>query len=216
MIRMAVVAAALAAGLMLAGCTQSVVLFNGQNLNGWTTYVQDETVDPAAIWSVRDGVLRCEGQPFGYIRTVESYSNYVLELEWRWPEEPTNSGVLLHAVGPDKIWPQCIEAQLRHERAGDIVTIQPGSTVTVNCVRYQPEGDSIFNRAPRPQSSSEYEPGRWNHYKIVCRGEQLDIYVNGVHQNSATDVWPSAGAIGLQSEGSPIEFRNIQLRRLEP
>ena len=197
------------------GCAQRVALFNGQNLDGWTTYVRDDAVDASEVWSVQNGVLRCEGQPFGYVRTIESYSDYILELQWRWTGEPTNSGVLLHTIGEDKIWPQCIEAQLKHESAGDFVTIQPGSTVTVNGVRYQPEGDSIFNVAPKQHPSNEHPPGQWNTYRIICRGDRIDLYVNGVHQNRAFNVWPSEGAIALQSEGSPIEFRNIVLTPLK-
>jgi len=204
----------LAAALVMGGCTQRVALFNGENLDGWKTYVQDDAAEPEAVWSVHDGVLHCKGTPTGYIRTVESYSDYILELEWRWPEEPTNSGVLLHTIGEDKIWPQCIEAQLKHQNAGDLVTIQPGSIITVNGVRYQPEGESIFKIVPKKDSSSENPVGQWNHYKIVCKGETIDLYVNGVHQNRAFNVWPSAGAICLQSEGSPIEFRNIVLTPL--
>ncbi len=205
----------LGATAMLSGCTQPAALFNGQTLDGWTTYVQDDAVNPATVWSVRDGVLRCEGKPNGYIRTTGSYSNYILQLEWRWPETPTNSGVLLHATGEDKLWPQCIEAQLKHLSAGDLVTIQPGSTVTVNGVVHQPEG-SIFKIVPKRLPTSEHFGGRWNRYKIVCRGNTIDLYVNGVHQNSAVDVQPSEGAICLQSEGSPIEFRNIVLLPLKP
>ena len=207
--------AGMAMVLMLGGCTQRIALFNGENLDGWKTYVQDGAADPAQVWSVQDGVLRCEGKPFGYIRTVESYSDYSLELEWRWPDEPTNSGVLLHTLGEDKIWPQCIEAQLKHENAGDFVTIQPGSTVVVNGVRYQSEGESIFNVVPKRHSSSEHAPGQWNRYRIICTGGRIDLYVNGVHQNTAFNVWPSSGAICLQSEGSPIEFRNIVLTPLK-
>ena len=202
-----------AAALMLGGCSRQATLFNGQNLDGWHAYVQDNAADPAQVWSIRDGVLRCEGKPTGYIRTVESYSNYILDLEWRWPETPTNSGVLLHTVGDDKIWPQCIEAQLQHANAGDFVTIQPGSTVTVNGVRYQPE-DRIFKVVPKRTGSSENPPGRWNAYKIICRDDRIDLFVNGIHQNTALNVWPTAGAICLQSEGSPIEFRNIVLTPL--
>ncbi len=200
----------LVVGMTLTGCANRVVLFNGQNLDGWKPFLQDDSVATADVWSVRDGVLRCEGQPFGYIRTVESYSNYTLHLEWRWPETPTNSGVLLHATGDDKIWPQCIEAQLKHLSAGDFVTLQPGSTVTVNGVAYQPEG-SIFKIIPKRLPTSEKFQGQWNRYKIVCRNNTIDLYVNGVHQNNAVDVRPSEGAIALQSEGSPIEFRNIYL-----
>lgn len=213
--RFAVSAGVLVLGLMLGGCAQRVALFNGENLNGWTPFLADDTVDPATVWSVRDGVLRCEGQPNGYIRTVGAYSDYTLLLEWRWPETPSNSGVLLHATGEDKLWPQCIEAQLKHLSAGDLVTIQPGSTVTVNDVAYQPEG-SIFKIIPKRLPTSEKLAGNWNRYKIVCKGDTINLYVNGVHQHSATHVSPAAGAICLQSEGSPIEFRNIVLTPLKP
>lgn len=215
MIRQAAGIGILAMALAAGGCSRQVVLFNGENLDGWTTYVKDDAVDASEVWSVKDGVLRCEGQPFGYVRTVGNYADYMLELEWRWPENPTNSGVLLHVIGEDKIWPQCIEAQLRHERAGDFVAIQPGSTVTVNTIQYQPEGDSIFKVVPKMHPSSENPPGQWNTYRIICRGNTIDLYVNGVHQNRANHVWPSAGAIALQSEGSPIEFRNIVLTPLQ-
>lgn len=210
---MAIIAIA-AAAMVFGGCAQQVALFNGETLDGWEAYVQDNAADPSQVWSVRDGLLRCEGKPTGYLRTVESYSDYILEVEWRWPETPTNSGVLLHVVGDDKIWPQCIEAQLQHTNAGDFVTIQPGSTVTVNGVRYQPE-DRIFKVVAKREPSSENPPGQWNVYRIVSAEDRIDLYVNGVHQNRAFHVWPSAGAIGLQSEGSPIEFRRVVLTPLK-
>ena len=206
---------ALAAVFLVIGCTPPVALFNGENLNGWTTFLADDTVDPAKVWSVSDGVLRCEGRPNGYIRTVGTYSDYTLRLEWRWPETPSNSGVLLHAVGEDKLWPQCIEAQLQHLSAGDFVTIQPGSTVTVSGVVHQPE-NAIFKVIPKRLPTSEKLAGKWNRYTIVCKGDAIDLYVNGVHQHSATQASPAAGAICLQSEGSPIEFRNIYLTPLKP
>ena len=198
--------------LMLAvtGCTQRISLFNGKNLEGWVPYLQDESIDPAAVWSVRDGALRCEGKPFGYLRTVDSFSNYTLSLEWRWPDIPTNSGVLLHTVGEDKLWPQSIEAQLKHLDAGDFVTIQHGTTITVNDVVHQPD-EAFWKVVPKRLPTSEHLSGRWNRYRIVCRGGTINLYVNGVHQNSAINVSPSEGAICLQSEGSPIEFRNIYL-----
>lgn len=204
----------LAVGLMLSGCTRRVALFNGQNLDGWRPYLQNESVDPVMVWSVKNGVLRCEGTPNGYLRTTDSFSDYILSLEWRWPETPTNSGVLLHTTGEDKLWPQSIEAQLKHLDAGDFVTIQPGTVITVNNVVYQPK-EAIFKVVPKRLPSSELLHGRWNRYKIVCRANTIKLYVNGVHQNTAVNVQPSKGAICLQSEGSPIEFRNIYLTPLQ-
>ena len=78
-------------------------LFNGENLKGWTIYVEDETIDPDEFYYVKDGVIETVGVPNGYIRTNKKYSDYHLHIEWRYPEEPTNSGVFLHTTKPDKI-----------------------------------------------------------------------------------------------------------------
>jgi hypothetical protein len=40
------------------------------------------------------------------------------------------------------------------------------------------------------------------------------VKVNGVLVNHATKVSQTKGAIALQSEGTPIEFRNIKLRKI--
>ncbi|HPC63886.1 MAG TPA: DUF1080 domain-containing protein [Anaerohalosphaeraceae bacterium] len=192
--------------LALSGCASKEELFNGRNLDGWKPYLADASVDPSTVWSVKDGVLRCEGVPNGYLSTVRTYSNYSLHLEWRWVETPTNSGVLLHMNGPDKLWPQCIEAQLKHQDAGDIYLI--GGT---DCKGIT---DRQGSRLPKINPTSENTAGQWNRYDIVCRGDTIKLHVNGILQNKATQASVTSGKICLQSEGSPIEFRNIKLRPL--
>jgi hypothetical protein len=201
---------------MLSGCTNNKVqLFNGSNLDGWSTYFQDESVKASDVWSVQNGVINCKGKPNGYLRTVEEYSDYKLHLEWRWVGEPTNSGVLLHTQGEDKIWPLCVEAQLMHNNAGDFVTIQHGSVITVRGEKHTPPADKIFKVVPKEHPSNEKQPGQWNSYDIICKDDTIKLYVNGKLQNSATEVSLTSGNIGLQSEGSEIEFRNIYLERLK-
>ena len=198
-------------GLFVSGCVSETSLFNGRNLDNWKPYIEDSDVDPVTVWSVQDGVLRCEGKPSGYIRTTEGYSNYKLHVEWRWPEKPSNSGILLHTTGEDKVWPLCVEAQLMHENAGSFVTIQNGSAITVNGERHFPPADKFYKIVSKQHESSEHPAGQWNSYDIVCKGNTIQLSVNGVLQNTATESTLTAGAICLQSEGSPIEFRNIML-----
>ncbi len=129
-------------GLMCTGCAQRTQLFNGKDFTGWALHVDEEGVDVKDVWSVKDGVVHCKGKPNGYMRTTAKYSNYKLHVEWRWVEEPTNSGVLLHASGEDKVWPRCIEAQLKAGNAGDFVLI--GHTgITVAGVEYQ-DDDKMY------------------------------------------------------------------------
>ncbi len=196
--------------LFTSGCAQRTYLYNSENRNGWISYLGDENVNPLAVWSEKDGVIRCEGKPNGYIRTKDVYSNYKLHLEWRWPEEPTNSGVLLHATGEDKVWPRTIEAQLQAGNAGTFILIGAGLGVTVDGKRYQ-DSSREFIGISRKHDSSEKPAGQWNSYDISCVGDKISLYVNGVLQNEATEVSQTSGWICLQSEGSPIEFRNIYI-----
>jgi hypothetical protein len=59
--------------------------------------------------------------------------------------------------------------------------------------------------------TNEKEVGGWNEYEIYLNKGDLRLYVNGLLQNTATECWETPGRICLQSEGSPVEFRNIVL-----
>jgi hypothetical protein len=52
--------------------------------------------------------------------------------------------------------------------------------------------------------------GEWNTAEVVCQGNSITMYINGQLQNQATSE-TSEGYIALQSEGGPIEFRNVYL-----
>ena len=200
--------------LFACGCAERIRLFNGYNLDGWKHYTEDPGTVASQVWSVKDGILRCEGRPNSYLRTTRPFSNYKLTLEWRWPSKPTNSGILLHGSGPDRIWPDCYEAQLRSGDAGDIVIIGHERSLTVDGKTFRPE-ESRYLRIPRQkQPSSEKKPPQWNRYEILCRGDTIALYVNGVLQNRGTNASVAEGFIALQAEGSPIEFRNIVLEKL--
>jgi hypothetical protein len=198
--------------------TRKIELFNGKDLDGWVRFIPDDKRDPKTkkwqadnVWSVADGVLHCTGKPNGYVRTQEHYANYRLHLEWRWVAKPANSGVLLHRAGIDKIWPTCVEAQLAHQKAGDI-WLMSGAWLTSGGKKI---GGKPFANVKMKAASSEEPAGKWNSYDITCDGASVKLTVNGVLQNEGTDAKPSGGAICLQSEGGPIEFRNIFLEPLK-
>ena len=203
----------------MAGCQQGVsksqqkiMLWNGKDFTGWRLYLADEDLDVYDIWSVRDGVIHCKGKPNGYMRTKDKYADYRLHLEWRWPDEPTNSGVLLHASGEDQIWPKCIECQLKAGSAGDLV-LMGGAGITVDGKDMQ-NAEKRFVVIPKKQKSSEKTAGQWNTYDIHCDKDTIRCYVNGVLQNEGTAATITTGWICLQSEGGPIEFRNIYIQLL--
>jgi len=185
-----------------------VTLFNRKDIKDGYAYSKDPEADLKSMWKVEEGILVCKGEPTGFLRTKKEYSDFKLSFEWRWPEKPGNSGVLVRMSGEDKIWPLCMEAQLMHTRAGDIVGM--GCYFNENVA----QKGSPVSYAPRKNESNEKKPGDWNKYEIVCRGDTMELTVNGQLQNKATGVGVRKGYIGFQSEGVPISFRNIRLTPL--
>lgn len=202
--------------LALFACSsqEKIELFNGENLDNWSIFLPD-SVDQGSVFRVEGGNLFVGGVPNGYIRTIEEYGSYELHAEWRWLEEPKNSGVLLHTTGEDMIWPNCIEAQLMSGKAGDFVLMGKGTGITVNDTAYVIESEEKrYKVIPKFEESSELSPGEWNSYDITVTPEKIVLKVNGVVQNIGTSPTKSKGNICIQSEGGPIEFRNIYLKPL--
>jgi hypothetical protein len=201
--------------LTLSGFSQKKEkLFNGKNLDGWSIYVADQKISPENFFYVKDGVIETPGVPMGYLRTKKEYENYRLHVEWRYPEKPTNSGVFIHTVGPDKIWPRHYQCQLKHLSAGDFIIQDEGLSATVRDTVYVSTA-KIKPIAPKLKASSENKPGEWNSYDIVCKGNTVEVKVNGVLQNYATNCSETKGGIGLQAEGSKIQFRNIRIEKIK-
>jgi len=186
--------------------THKIELFDGNDLSGWTFVSKDSNAVAAAIWSVTNRAIACQGKPYGYARTLQTYHDYRLHVEWRWPDGPGNSGVFLHVTPPEKVWPLCFEAQLLAGSAGEI-RCNGGSRVNELTTAHP-------KSVPREQPGSEKPAGEWNSYDILCRSNTIVVRVNGVLQNQVTGTSVSSGAIALQAEGKLVEFRNLFLEPL--
>jgi hypothetical protein len=220
MIERLVLALAAAVVFPAAAAEKPIPLFNGKDLSGWTHDLWDgqnkkpDTTTPmSAVWSVRDGVLICQGKPPGYIRTQREYGNYRLSVEWRWPEGTTrgNSGVLVHTSTPNALgaWPKSVEVQLALGNAGDFWVI--GTELEVPDLEKRRMGRRHLNLT----DGSEKPAGQWNKMEILAKGDELTVWVNGDLVNHATRCNVTRGAISLQSEGTEVHFRNVQLTPLD-
>lgn len=207
--RMRFLFAALTLALAAGSCSREprTELFNGWDLTGWVCVTDPEGVgDARDAFSVQNGNIRIAGSPFGYMRTEETYDDYRLHVEWRWIGEATNSGIFQRVQAGDRLWPEAVECQLQAGRAGDLLGLGGAKIAGAE------SNGRVFIK-PRSGGECERPAGEWNCAEIVCVGDHIAVCVNGVLQNECTGSVRS-GYIALQSEGGPVEFRNIWLTRL--
>lgn len=195
---------------------KEVVLFDGSSLAAWDFHLVDPNVKLEDVWSVKDGVLVCKGEPLGYLHTRDDFKNFKLTLEWRWAPgtEKGNSGVLLRATGePVGFMPKCVEAQLAQGSAGDIWAFFGfGVAGAQERFREMKNHEALGDfKGVGAIKNAEKPVGEWNTYEIVLQGDQLVLTINGQKVNEATGCDQVAGKIGLQSEGGEIHFRNVKL-----
>ncbi len=204
--------------------SRPLALFDGRSLAGWHADVPaadgGAKVEPSFV--VRDGLLVSCGSPEGHLITDASFHDYRLVVEWRWPGEPGNCGVLVHSSVPRRLYgmfPQSIECQLHVGNAGDFWCIGEDVTVPEMEARRGPkenwgvDGDKA-RRIKNLTDGSEKPAGEWNEMVIECRGREIAVWVNGVEVNRGRDCTTDRGQIALQAEGAPCEFRRVELTPL--
>ena len=197
------------------------VLFEKKDLADWDFHaVGEPSVKVEDVFAfAEDGRLLCKGQPFGYLATKESFKNFKLAFEWRWPEgtEPTNSGIFLKITEQPAgaFLPKSVEVQLQNRNAGDIWAFH-GRTITDSSARFQTRENPAIGRfmGVGKLLLAEKDPGQWNTMEILCVESLIVVTVNGVIVNWTLGAEAIEGRLGFQSEGGPIEFRNAVLTPL--
>jgi hypothetical protein len=112
-----------------------IQLFNGRDLTGLYAWVKGSgREDPKGVFTVHDGMIHVSGEEHGYIATEKPYRDYRLVVEYKWGPRTygakyvRNSGILLHATGPDGnrggVWMNSIEVQLAQGCVGDLIVIR--------------------------------------------------------------------------------------------
>lgn len=192
---------------------EPIDLFNGKDLRNWNLFVDKGDLTADQVFTVKDGVIHCVGKPFGYMYTKETFQNFQLHVEWRWPEEPANSGIFLFVQDGEKLWPHAIECQLHAGDAGDFVLL--GGSDLKEFKLAEGEQRPAFPVVTKKKVSNEKPTGQWNSADITCKNGKITVIINGTHQNTGSKPVYKKGHIALQSEGGPVEFRNVQLTPLK-
>jgi len=207
------VLAAFALSVAVAPAAETRELFPGGGLTGWE-FTGSPAADIATLCTVRaDSVIAMTGQPVGFIATKASHKDYRLHVEWRWPGKPGNGGVLIHiSSGPkDRAWPLCFQVQTKHGAAGDLLPM--AGAAFAEPLTSAPGAAPAIKAHTAPDS--ERPAGEWNTCDIICRGDTIQVVINGVPQNTVTGASLLAGKIGFQFEGTPFELRGVTVVGLD-
>ncbi|MEX1024723.1 MAG: family 16 glycoside hydrolase [Planctomycetota bacterium] len=192
-------------------------LFDGATLDGW------ETVGSSGDYRVEDGALVVPAEGSGWIRTVASFQDFRLRVDFRMAEM-ANSGLALRATRDDAdpaysgMEIQILDDFHWEERTG------------TRLAPYQFTG-GLYGAVPNLDRAALRPIGNWNTYEVLARGDRIACALNGrvlwdVRTNELEVDPPFAeraesGCIGFQRYGAPLVtnptaawFRNVHLEPL--
>jgi 3-keto-disaccharide hydrolase len=202
---------------------------------GWRTLGESDFAgvngDPDT-WTWKSGLLHCSGKPIGVMRTRQKFTNVEMVVEWRHLLAAGNSGVFvwvpdeaLAQLKPDALPEYGIEVQMldhgyreqyekRSGKKGDWFTTNGdifavGKSKLAPFPPLSPDGSRSFPRKEHSRGAPQ-----WNHYYVRAINGEVRLWVNGEEMSGGSGAEPRTGYLCLESEGSPVEFKNIRIREL--
>jgi hypothetical protein len=183
-------------------------------------------------WTWEGGLVRCTGQPVGVIRTAKRYANFELVAQWRHLKSGGNSGIFvwapeaaLQGIKPGTLPRGGIEVQVldhgyteQYEKQsgkkadwftthGDVFPV--GTSKLTPFAPTSPDGSRSF-----PSKRLSKGVGEWNHYYVRAINGEIRLWVNGEEVSGGSGSDPREGFLCLESEGAPVEFRELRIREL--
>ena len=183
----------------------------GEDLAGWvvegTRFRDEAKTEP--VWTAKDGVVRCAGKGFGFLRYDKEMCDFELSAEYRMAAR-CNSGLGIRTVkftGPASTRPSYASYEIQ---ILDDTGKPTDEHASMSLYRYV-----------APTKNAVKPAGEWNKLEITCRGPHILIKLNGetvqdVDQSKIEAIKnkPLCGYISLQNHGKTIEWRNLRLKEL--
>ena len=180
---------------------EEIALFNGTNLDGWEIINNGQ-------FSVEGGVLKIN-RGTGWLRSNDTFADFVLTMEFHFLEEGANSGIFVR-TGPTS-------ADNNNGWPNNGYQVQCMDTLTGTPLAHLiPYGEPPFDHQSDIEALKQaYKPaGEWHTYEIKADGERLWISLNGELITTATSIKNLRGHIGIQGELGLLEFRKISVEPL--
>ncbi len=200
-------------------------LFDGKTLAGW------EVKSGFAKYHVEDGMIvgtTVEGSPNTFLCTKKLYGDFELEFEVK-VDPALNSGVQIRSLVYEKdtkIWMwRGGKKRERVHQAGRVygyqVEISNEKTGASGGIYDEArQGMWLYDVSKDPIASKAFKDNQWNKYRVVCIGDSIKTWVNGVPCADLRDPVDQTGLIGLQVHGfkgkqpAQVRWRNIRIKDL--
>ncbi len=207
------------------------------NENGWqplkeSDFIKVNSADDTWKFDDAAGTISCSGMPVSVMATGKAFTNFELVVEWMHEKPAGNSGVFiwtdkaaLDALTKPGLPDNGIEVQVldlgykeSYEKSsgkkadwftchGDVFPV--GKAKLTPYAPLSPDGVRSF-----PSAETTKPHGEWNHYYIRAINGEVRLWVNGTEVSGGKNAIPNNGHVCLESEGSPIQFRNLRIREL--
>jgi hypothetical protein len=202
-------------------------LFDGKTLSGWSVH------SGFAKYEAQDGMIvgtAVKGSPNSFLCTDKTYGDFILEFDVK-VDEALNSGVQFRSeIAPeDKVLKvedqgKSIDRKIPKDRVyGLQVEIAQSQDDSGNVYDEARRARFLDDFAKKPAARAAFKDKEWNRYLVVCKGNSVRTWINGVPCAEFNDSLTQRGTIGLQVHGLgnrdfqpyQVRWRNLRLLALE-
>jgi pimeloyl-ACP methyl ester carboxylesterase len=220
------------AGTTLAQVPEGFIqLFNGKDFSGWEGNLEFFRIEDGAVVAGRldERIPRNE-----FLCTTKTYGDFELRLEVKASQVDVNGGIQIrskripnhHEVSGYQVDTGTIASQaLRRmvpEGAADEANVgTDGTSIMWGLLYDESRRNRFLAIANQSELKKVMKPKDWNQFVVRCKGDRIQIWVNGFQTVDYSEPNPkiaTSGIIGLQiHSGPPVEiaYRNIFIRELK-
>ncbi len=209
----------------IAFAAETVELFNGNDLTGWTKR------GGAATYQVENGEVVGRSAPNTsntFLCTDQDYGDFELEYDFKLDDVDFNSGVQIRSHArpegkEERVYGYQIEIDPKPRAFTGGIYFEGGSKdQDGNWIR---KGDWLNDLSNNEPARKAFQLGKWNHIRAVANGRRIQTWLNGVPAADYTDnddkAFTPTGFIALQVHGvgdakdtKEVRWRNIKLKTL--
>lgn len=207
------------------GADQSQVIFNGKDLTGWDGDFNWWTVEDGTLTAESTADKPCEKSNY-LVWTGGRPADFQFDCDFKLSVDG-NSGIQIRSETRPNYDTYGYQADMTGE--GRLIgyvyhhkhklVAERGEKVILS-----PEGTRTAKRFAEEDTLLEhYKKEDWNHYRIVCKGQKITLFLNGILMCEITDLSKSGaankGIIALQMHRGPpmkVQFKNITIKYITP